>query len=405
MLKAYLGVASSHRATLSFGTLLAFFSSLGQTFLISLFVPHMLPASGLNAAGFAGLYSAATLAGAMLLPFLGRAIDRVPLRRYALAVSGGLIASCLVMAVADGWPSLLLGLVGLRLTGQGLLSHAASTVVARRAAGARGKALGLSGLGYPLGEALLPALVTALIHFAGWRAGWLGLAALAGVLLVPSVALLSGRAEELRPAGSPGPRLRPLSADPRFYLLLPASIVLPFVLTGVFFFQASLAQSRGWGASWLAAGLFGFSTARVAASILAGPWIDGIGASRLFPFFVAPAALGLLLLAAASSPWGLVAFLVLAGLSQGLGGALKIAVWAELYPLERLGEVRSAAAGAMVLGTAAGPALMGALLDAGWSYETLFSGAAVVAAASMALAFAACRDRASLASASSEAAA
>ncbi|HVA66709.1 MAG TPA: hypothetical protein VNK24_07275 [Elusimicrobiota bacterium] len=51
----------------------------------------------------------------------------------------------------------------------------------------------------------------------------------------------------------------------------------------------------------------------------------------------------LLALAGSSPPWGLVVFLSLAGVSQGLGGAFKIAVWAELYPLERLGEVRSAA--------------------------------------------------------------
>lgn len=84
----------THPRILSFGLLLTLFSSFGQTFLVSIFVPHLLEEFSLNTAQFGSLYAAATLTSAAGLPFLGRLIDRVPLRRFSVAsawtIDGGL---------------------------------------------------------------------------------------------------------------------------------------------------------------------------------------------------------------------------------------------------------------------------------------------------------------------------
>jgi MFS family permease len=61
---------------LSFGVLLTLFSSFGQTFLISMFVPRLLETFQLNTAQFGLLYAAATITSALSLPFFGRLIDR-----------------------------------------------------------------------------------------------------------------------------------------------------------------------------------------------------------------------------------------------------------------------------------------------------------------------------------------
>ncbi|MCA1792220.1 MAG: MFS transporter, partial [Thioalkalivibrio sp.] len=53
---------------LAYGISFALLSSLGQTFLISLFVPSFAVEFSLSDGGFGALYSAATLASAALLP-------------------------------------------------------------------------------------------------------------------------------------------------------------------------------------------------------------------------------------------------------------------------------------------------------------------------------------------------
>jgi MFS family permease len=169
---AYYRFFLTHPRILSFGILLTLFSSFGQTFLISLFVPRLLETFSLNTAQFGSLYAAATLASAASLPFFGRLIDRVPLQRFSLAVGVGLVLSCLAMSLAPNVPILFVAILGLRLTGQGLLSLTASTTMARRFEHGRGRALSLSGLGYPLGEGLLPLLVVVLAHAADWRLSW-----------------------------------------------------------------------------------------------------------------------------------------------------------------------------------------------------------------------------------------
>jgi MFS family permease len=169
---AYFRFFLTHPRVLSFGVLLTLFSSFGQTFLISIFVPRLLDEFALNTAQFGGLYAVATLTSAASLPFFGRLIDRVTLRSFSLAVGWGLVAACFLMATAPGVPVLFLAILGLRLTGQGLLSLTASTTMARVFTEGRGKALSVSGLGYPLGEGLLPMAIVLLVHAAGWRLSW-----------------------------------------------------------------------------------------------------------------------------------------------------------------------------------------------------------------------------------------
>ncbi|MDT8444540.1 MAG: MFS transporter, partial [Desulfuromonadales bacterium] len=152
----YFSFLHAHPQILIFGMLLTFFSSFGQTFLISIFVPYFLEVFALDTAQFGLLYATATLASAASLPWFGRLLDRVPLRRFSLAAGLGLVLACLAIALAPNVGFLFVALLGLRLTGQGLLSLTASITMARVFERGRGRALSLSGLGYPLGEGLLP---------------------------------------------------------------------------------------------------------------------------------------------------------------------------------------------------------------------------------------------------------
>ncbi|MEX0594253.1 MAG: MFS transporter, partial [Balneolaceae bacterium] len=189
----YLTFLRTERRFLSFGISFTFFSSFGQTFLISLFVPYFLTDFDLSNAGFGGIYSIATLLSAGVLPWVGRLIDRVPLRWFSLAVACGLAIACLLIALSWHLSLLFSALFLLRLTGQGLCGHTAETAMARFYDDRRGKALSISSLGYPLGEAFLPTLIAAILTWIHWRTVWGGMGILILFLFIPMIWLLAGR--------------------------------------------------------------------------------------------------------------------------------------------------------------------------------------------------------------------
>lgn len=376
--QGYFSFFRSHPRVLSFGVLLTLFSSLGQTFLISMFVPQFLETFALNTAQFGTLYAAATLTSAASLPWFGRLLDRAPLRPFCLTVGLGLALACLGLALAPNAAVLFLALLGLRLTGQGLLCLTASTTMARVFASRRGRALSLSGLGYPLGEGLLPLGVVLLVQGVGWRLSWGILGGVVALVLLPAMAWLlreAPKAPEARADTSP-PRDVALLRDGRFYALLPGNLFLPLVLTALFLYQVPLAEARGWTAQTMATAFIGFAAARMVASLLIGPWIDRWGALQLFPFTLMPVCAGLVALTLGSAPWIALVFLTLAGVSQGIAGPTLAALWAELFGVESLAATKGTVATIGVFATALGPVLVGGLLKLGVPFSLIVPGCA-----------------------------
>lgn len=94
-LRKYLRFARCEARPLGFGINFTFLSSFGQTFLLSLFVPHFIEVFDLTKASFGTLYSALTLTSALAIPLLGGWIDRAPLRLYSFLVMAGIVAGAL----------------------------------------------------------------------------------------------------------------------------------------------------------------------------------------------------------------------------------------------------------------------------------------------------------------------
>jgi MFS family permease len=149
-----------------------FMSSLGQTFLIAVFVPFFVSALGITNNGFSMVYACATLTSASILPFAGKYIDAVRLRMTSLICGMGLIVACFITANATHIVILFLGLFALRFFGQGGMVLIGSTAVARYFDQARGKALSMASTGLSFGEALLPVLLVASIHEWGLSNTW-----------------------------------------------------------------------------------------------------------------------------------------------------------------------------------------------------------------------------------------
>ncbi len=385
----YLRFVAAHPRFLGFGFALAFFSSFGQTFFISLFGEKIRGTFDLSHGDFGLGYSLATLASGLTIIWLGRKLDTVDLRLFSAALYAGLVVACFGMAFAPVVAALVVAIFLLRLTGQGLLSHTAMTSMARYFDEGRGTAISVAGLGFPAGEAVLPILAVVVMERIGWRETWMAIAAGLFVIVIPLVLwLLRGHGKRHRThlerlenetatgSGEPGSLGRQWTRaevlrDPRFHLLLPGVMAPGFIVTGLFFHQVHLVDTKGWSLTWFAGCFAAFAAAQVPAGLLAGPLVDRLGATRLLPGFLLPLAAGLAVLAMSRHMMVAPAFMVLAGITSGIGGPIVGSMWAEVYGVRHLGAIRAMVTAILVFGTAGSPVTMGWLIDAGVSMETI----------------------------------
>lgn len=390
---------TGHARLLSFGLLTAFASSVGQTFFLALTVPYLLRDLRLGEGRFGLLYAGATLTSGLTLPAAGRLIDRQPLGHYTLGTIAVLTVAAVALAMSTHVAVLGLALLGLRLAGQGLLGHISQTTMARDFVQHRGKALGLAGLGYPLGEAVLPTAFVLSVSTLGWRGTWMGIA----VVLVTVIAPLAWWLSASSGTGDALPHVRhdetPLSLatlmrDSRFRLVLPAVVVTPLVLTALFLYQGLLGQTKGWSATWLASAFVVYAASRALATLLVGPIIDRFTARAVLPVHLLPLAAALATLALGTAPWIALAYFVLMGLTAGTSGSVLSALWAELYGPSRVAEVRSVTAGLTVVSTAVSPAILGVLLERGVGFTVIQAAGVVLACGASVASWVAMRPRA-----------
>lgn len=366
----------NNKRLISFGFFLTFFSSFGQTFLISLYVPDIITSFQLNNSSFGVLYGAATIISSLTLAYVGKFVDYWNLRSYSVSAVVLLIASCLLISFSFNLLVLFIGFWGLRLAGQGLLSHISSTSISKFFTETRGKALSLSVLGYSIGEGFFSIAVGALIGVIGWRNSMLLNAAFIGLILLPFIVIALNKQEFRSPSrdvprgqGTPDFSRSQLLRDKGFYVVALNSFILPFIITGLFFYQRALADEKGWSVALISVSFVGYAAGRTIFSLISGRLVDRYSALSLFPFYLIPFIAGLLALTMSNAPVIAPLYLALTGVSMGLGSTIKAAVLAELYGTGNLGSVKSLFATLMVSSTAISPALFGFLLDHGLGFR------------------------------------
>jgi len=388
---SYLELLKQHGRFIGFGLTLTLLSSFGQTFFIALFNDSVREEFGLSHSAIGGFYSLATLASGLTLVWIGRKLDTVDLRVFTAALCAALALAAFGMALVRS-AALLVGVFYmLRLTGQGLLSHTALTSMARYFDETRGKAMSLAGLGFPIGEAVLPLLSVGLMGVIGWRGMWLGIGAIMLFVALPLTQLLlrghgerhrahldmlalGGDAAQGGAGGGARPRqwsVREVVRDVRFWALLPVVVSPGFLVTGFFFHQNHLVDTKGWSAGWFATCFAIFAAGQLLTGIASGPLVDRFTGARLLSWFALPMGVGLAVLALSDEALIAAAFMLGLGVTAGLSPTVVGSLWAELYGVLHLGGIRAMATSIMVFGTAASPALMGWLIDGGVSMEAM----------------------------------
>ncbi|MEE4659755.1 MAG: MFS transporter [Halieaceae bacterium] len=391
---------------LAYGFAMMFACSYGQTYFIALFGGEIRADLSLSHSEFGAVYSAATLASALLLLKTGSLIDRLDLRVFSLLATGGLALGGLVLASATSLPMLFVAFLLLRQAGQGLMGMAGPTAMVRYLPEQRGKATALTAIGFSVSEAILPSAVFAMLAILSWRQSWWVWTALLVALLPPLIHILlkghpqrhAGYLASLAPdtghgddAATAAPRQRQWTRDevirdPLFYLFMPALVAQPMLFTGFMFHQVHMVEVKGWSlALW--GGLYTlYALASTVVKLFAGVLVDRYGAIRLVPLICLPFGLGLLVLASANGVWVAFVFMLLLAVNVGIYGTLSSPFFAEKYGTLHLGAIKSVTTAVMVFSSAIAPVLMGWLIDAGVSIEAQALGGVIytVLAAAMA---------------------
>ncbi len=321
---------------------------------------------------FAGIYSAVTLTAAFTLPLIGAQIDRFRIRYVSTTAAVCIIIGLLLLGSTASLPLIVLGLFLVRLCGQSVLILIGSTTVGRYFQGNRGRALSVSMIGLSAAEVLLPPVVAYLIVRMGYQQVWLLAAAGVTLIFLPAVWLLIRRHDNFQRADTVAAEQRErqptvegehswsrseVLRDPRFRMIVPIALFLPFVFTGLVFNQAILAGARGYTAEWMALGLSAYGAARTVSLLLSGYVADRVGPDRLLRFVLFPVVAGLLLLLLVEDKWSVPVFFALAGLTAGLDAVVMPALWAMRYGPRFLGSIKSTVRLFVVVASAAAPVI------------------------------------------------
>ena len=365
---------------LAYGLLMSFWSSLGQTFFISLFSQEIRTSLNLSHGEFGSHYAIATTASALTLFWMGKLADSVSVPRLSLMTLGGVCLAALHFSFVSSVLTLILGFYLLRLSGQGMMYHVYSTAVTRRYTATRGRALALCGLGMPLGEAAFPVLVILALSLTDWRTIWFVLPLLAFFSFAPAIPYLTRRtaqqdgpgreADNLseQPAERFSVRRRVVIQDSAFWGVVIWLMMIPgFTITGLFFHQIFIAGEKAvplwlWSSNYV-----WYALSALAGAFLSGFLVDRFSAHRVAWLTQAPMLFACLVLWWGQGPFWLPAFFVLFGMGGGMIPPLVNALLAERYGTGWLGEIKALAMPMNVFASALSPALMGIFIDIGVS--------------------------------------
>ena len=356
---------------LAAGTLLTFMSSFGQTYFISIFSGEIRNTFNLSHGDWGLIYGFGTFASAIVMIWAGGLTDIMRVKKLGPMVLCALSTSCLFMAFNPVVALLPVVIFCLRLTGQGMSTHIAAVAMSRWFVNNRGKALSISNLGFSFGEALIPLfLVSALIYFS-WQKIWI-IAALVTLFSIPILIWL------LRQERSPQSidaedqswgmnklhwtRKKTIS-HPLFWFMMPAVIGQSAFNTAFFFQQVHFSEIKGWEHLSLVSMFPIYTGVAICMMILSGILLDKFGTAKLIPYFQLPMIIAFILFAFGETLYSALLGFIFLGITSGANTTLPNAFWAEFFGTKHLGSIKAAAAAAMVLGSAIGPALTGILLD------------------------------------------
>ncbi len=380
-----------------FGFIFTFFSCFGQSFFIGLFNSSIRETLSITHGQFGTIYASATLFSSLLLIWIGKKIDDVNVLKFAIFVTILLSFSSFFFSKTSSVAFLFVAIFLMRFSGQGLMSHTASTTISRYFSKSRGKALSIIWFGLSSAEFIMPVLIVYLLTLIVWQDLWVIFSLivliclpLASYILVKDVKLDTregGQNNILKEENIKNWKRIEVLRDYRFYIVSLNMLAMPWIATGVFVYQSFVTNSKGWGEYTIAQSFMSYSIFSVITLIVAGYLIDKFTSRKLLIYMNIPLFLGTLVIIYFDAPQTAFLFLGLVGISNGLANLLGSSTWAEIYGVKYIGSIKALTTALMVFATAFGTALFGFFIDAGFSIEKIAFIAAIAIACSIALLF------------------
>ena len=269
----------------------------------------------------------------------------------------------------------------MRFSGQGMMSHTATTTVSRYFTKSRGKALSTSWFGLPSAEFVLPVLIIYLLSIYDWKIIWKSISLvvliilpLASYFLVKSLNFESretdGTEKQKEKNIKNWKRIEVLK-DYRFYIICANMLAMPWIATGTFVYQSFILSSKNWGPYIIAQSFMAYSILSVITLIISGILIDKFTSRKLIVYMNIPLLISVIIIIYFDQSFTAFVFLGLIGISNGFANVLGSSTWAEIYGVKYIGSIKALTTALMVFATAFGTALFGYLIDRGFSIEQI----------------------------------
>ncbi len=359
-----------------FGFIFTFFSSFGQSYFLGLFNSSIREALSITHGQFGSIYASATLCSSLLLIWVGKKIDDVNIFKFAFFVIILLSFACFFFSKISSVFLLFVAIFLMRFSGQGMMSHTASTTISRYFTKTRGRALSISWFGLSSAEFILPVLMVYLLTIIDWQNLWLIFSLtvlivlpISSFLLIKNLDLDSRETndENIKDIEIKQWKRREVIKDYRFYIISSNMLAMPWIFTGFAVFQSFVQTSKGWGPYVIAQSFMSYSILSVLTLFLSGFLIDKFTSRKLLIYMNIPLLLSVIVLFFFDTPITAFVFFGLVGISNGLANILGSSTWAELYGVKYLGSIKALTTALMVFATAFGTALFGFLIDIGFT--------------------------------------
>ena len=364
-----------------FGFIFTFFSSFGQSFFLGLFSISIRETLLITHGQLGSIYASATLLSSFLLIWAGKKIDDINIFKFALYVSLLLSFSCFFFSKISSLMLFFIAVFLMRFSGQGLMSHTATTTITRYFTKSRGKALSVGWFGLSTAEFILPVLIVYLLSITTWQNIWVSISIFILIFLpfisftlVRNLDFDSRESEDKKKSEKKEIRQWKrieVIKDYRFYIICLNMLAMPWIATGVFVYQSFIIESKEWGSFIIAQSFMVYSVLSVITLLSSGFLIDKFTSRKLLIFMNIPLLLSTLVLFYIDIPLSAFIFLGLIGISNGLANVLGSSTWAEIYGVKYIGSIKALTTALMVFSTAFGTALFGLLIDKGFSIEQI----------------------------------
>lgn len=386
-------------------TLGSIMTSPGQTYAVSIFIEQFIRELGLSRALVSTFYTAGTLGGSLVLPWIGRQLDRRGARFMGTVITLAFGGACIYMGYVQNALMLGIGFFAIRMLGQGSLSMICTNVINQWWVRRRGPLLGFSGLAMALlGVGTFPNLINWLIPLYGWRTTYMLLGSALVIIMAPLAWLfLRNRPEEygLLPDGAPvgqrphrsdqtaAPVSQPTLVEenwtlaeamrtPIFWVFNLGLASISMLGTGLMFHIVSIFDDNGMSATVAAAAFVPVAITTALTNVGSGFFVDHMRMRVLLAWALVMQAISLWMVPYLSTVTLAMAFGVSLGITNGLQRTVNTVAFAKYYGRRHLGSIAGVTSTVLVGASALGPMPMGVARDLLGSYGPTLKLLAVV---------------------------